>query len=120
MLKFIITILLTGLLSFVAGLYLPWWGIAVAAFLVAAGIQQTRCRSFLSGFLGVFFLWGLLALLINSKNNGILAKKIALVLPLGGSLLLLILVTALIGGLVGGFAAWSASYLHKRESLLVD
>ena len=113
MLKYILSIVVTALVAFVAGLYMPWWGIAIAAFLVSAAIPQKPAFSFLSGFLGVFLLWEVLAWWIDMKNAGILSKKVAQILPLGGSSILLILVTAIIGGLVGGFAALSGSYLRK-------
>ena len=113
--KFLVSVVLTALLAFVAGLYLPWWSIAIAAFIVALIIPQRPGSSFLSGLLGLFLLWGALALWINIKNEGILATKIASVLPLGGSAVLLILVTGLIGGLVAGFAALSGSYLRSPK-----
>jgi hypothetical protein len=111
--KFFIATLLTALLSFVGGIWLPWWEIAVAAFIVSAIIPQQRWDSFLSGSLGIFFLWGILAWWIDFKNSSILSQKIAQVLPLGGYSYLLILVTAFIGGLVGGLAALTASYVKK-------
>jgi hypothetical protein len=110
--KFIVSVLLTTLLSFVSGLYMQWWGIAVAAFIVGVLIPQGRGRAFLAGFSGVFILWGILSLWIDSKNNGILSHKIAQILPLGGSVFSLILLTAFIGALVGGFAGLTASYLR--------
>ena len=113
MLRYIIAILLTALLSFVSGLYLPWWGIAIAAFAVGIMIPQKPFYSFLSGFIGVFLLWEILAWWIDNKNNGILSQKIAQILPLGGSTVLLILITSLIGALVAGLAALAASYLRK-------
>ena len=112
--KFISSILLTALLSFVAGLYLPWWSVAIAAFVVGVIIPLASWKSFLSGFLGVFLLWAILAWWIDSKNNSILSQKIAQLLPLGGSSFLLILVTALIGALVAGFAGLTGSYVRKR------
>jgi len=111
--KFIVSTLLTGLLSFVAGLYLSWWSIALAAGLVSLVIPQRPGIAFCSGFLAVFLLWGLLALSIDTANESILSKKIAQLLPLGGSPILLILVTALVGALVGGMAALSGSYLKQ-------
>ena len=45
MLKYILSILVTALVAFVAGLYMPWWGIAVAAFLVSAAIPQKPALS---------------------------------------------------------------------------
>ena len=56
--KFFVSLLLTALLSFAAGLYLPWWSIAIAAFIVAALIPQSAVKSFLTGFTALFLLWG--------------------------------------------------------------
>lgn len=108
----LLAILLTASLAFIAGLFLPWWSIALAAFLVALLIQQAIGAGFLSGFLGIFLLWGLLSFWIDLKNESILSHKVAQVFPLGGSSLLLILVTALVGALVGGFAAMAGSSLR--------
>ena len=71
-------------------------------------------KAFLSGFLGIFILWLVLAWWIDIKNQHVLSNKVAEIFPLGGSSFLLILVTALIGGLVGGLAAMSGSYLRRR------
>jgi len=113
MLKYILSILVTALLSFVSGLYMPWWGIAIAAFLVSAAIHQKPAFSFLSGFLGVFLLWEVLAWWIDNKNSGILSQKMASILGLGSSSLLLIIITSLIGALVAGFAALAGSYFRR-------
>jgi hypothetical protein len=111
--KLAVAIILTTLLSFVGGLYFPWWSIAVAAFVSVLLIPLRSSRAFLAGFLGVFILWALLALWIDIKNQGILSTKVAQIFPLGGSSFLIILVTAIIGALVGGLAALSASYLRR-------
>ncbi len=113
--KFLVSVLLTALLCFVSGLYLPWWGIALVSFGVSALIPQRPWGSFLSGFLALFLLWGLLAWAIDSRNNSILSRKIALIIPLQGSPILLILVTALVGALVGGVAALAGSYMISKR-----
>jgi hypothetical protein len=113
--KFFVAIILTMLLAFVGGLWLPWWSIAVASFLIALLVHQKAGKAFLSGSIGVFLLWGALACWIDIKNEGVLSKKIAEVLPLGGSSFILIFVTALIGALVAGFGAMSGSYLRSRR-----
>jgi hypothetical protein len=110
MLKYVLSILVTAVVAFVAGLYLPWWGIAIAAFLVSAAIPQKPAFSFLSGFLGVFLLWEVLAWWIDSKNNGILSQKISAIMGLGNSSVLLIVITSLVGALVAGFAALAGTY----------
>lgn len=113
--KFITSVLLTALLSFVAGLYVDWWSIAIAAFIVAAFIHQTPARSFLTGFTALLLLWGGLAWVIDIQNRHVLSHKMAAVLPFGGSVLVMILVTALIGALVAGFAAMAGSYLRQLK-----
>lgn len=113
--KFIISIVLTFLLSMALGLFMGWWSIAVAAFIVAAAIPQKPGLAYLSGFLGLFLLWGGLAWWIDVKNQGLLSHKIALLLPLNGSSWLLILITALVGAMVAGFAALTGCYLRLRK-----
>jgi hypothetical protein len=115
LMKFIVSIILIGLLAFIGGLYTQWWSLAIAAFIVAVLIPQRPGRSFFSGFIAIFLLWGLMALWIDIKNQGILSEKIASILPLGGSRILLILVTAFVGALVAGFAALSGSYIRTSK-----
>lgn len=112
--KFIVAILLTALLSFAAGLFtvLPWWSFAVCAFIVALAIHQKPWKAFLAGFLALAILWGLLAFLADAANGQVLSAKVAGVLSIGNSAILL-LITALVGGLVAGFAALTGSYLRK-------
>jgi len=110
--KFIVSILLIALLSFATGLYLPWWSIAIVAFIVTALIHQRPLKAFLTGFIALFLLWGIVAFAVDLGNQHILSQKIAEVLPLGGSSFLLILVTAFVGGIVAAFAALSGSYLR--------
>ena len=113
--KLLVGIILTALLSFVAGLYMPWWSIALTTFLVALIIPQRPWVSWLTGFIGVFLLWGLLAWWIDMKNQSILSARIATLIPLGGSGFLLILITALLGAIIGGFGALSGAYLRQSH-----
>ncbi|MBC7889488.1 MAG: hypothetical protein H7Z13_16545 [Ferruginibacter sp.] len=112
--KFIVSIALIALLSLAACLYLPWWTIAIVAFLVAALVPQNPASSFFSGFIALFLLWGYLAWYLSSNNDHLLAHRISLLILKMDSPALLIVVTALIGALVAGFAALSGSYLRKH------
>ena len=114
--KFFNSLLLTALLSFIAGIYISyWWFFAVVAFLVAALIHQKGYKAFLAGFLSLFILWFVLAFWMDLANEGVLSVKIASILPLDGSKWLLMIVTAFIGGLIAGFAALSGSYLRSSN-----
>lgn len=113
--KLIIAIILISLLSYIGGLFLPWWSIAVFSFIVILFIPMKSGKAFLAGFIGVLILWALLAWLIDMQNSSILSKRIAELFHLGGSSFLLILCTALIGALISGFSSLSASYLRVKE-----
>jgi hypothetical protein len=110
--RFLLSTLLIATLGFLAGLYLPWWSIAIIAFGVTVFIPQRTGFGFLSGFLGIFLLWALVASWIDISNKSILSHKISELFKLGGSSVLLILVTAFVGGLVGGFAGMAGSSLR--------
>lgn len=111
--KFIVVVLLTALLGYAAPLYFSWWSFAVTSFMVALFVHQKAWLAFIAAFLGLFLLWGIMALLIDNANNHLLSQKIAAILHLPGSSLVLILVTALTGGLVSGFAGLSGSFARK-------
>lgn len=111
--KFLISIILIALLSVAACLYLPWWSIAIVAFIVAAAIPQRPGKAFLAGFIALFLLWGALSFYISSKNDHLLAHKVSLLILKTDSPYLLITATALIGALVAGLAALSGSFLRK-------
>ena len=111
--KFLISILLIALSSFAAGLYLPWWSIAIAAFIVLAFIPQKPLFAFLSGFLAVFLLWTILALAISSSNEDLLAHKMSMIILKTDSPFGLVLATGFIGALVAGFAALAGTFLRR-------
>ena len=113
--KFVLSIILTSLLAFAGGLWLPWWCIAIAGFISGIMIEQSPGKSFLGGFAGIFLLWSLLCWWIDIQNRGILSHKIAVILPLNGNSFLLILVTAIVGGLVGGLAAATGGLLRSTR-----
>ena len=107
MLFFIILIL-----TFASGYFLPWWIVAIAAFLPALFIGKTPAKAFFAGFSAVFVVWAGMALYKSFPNDNMLAKKVATLMQLPNWILLLV-VTAIIGGLVGGMSALSG-VLVKR------
>jgi len=114
--KFIVSLILIILLSFIACLYFPWWSVAVVAFIVAVIIPQRALMGFITGFCALFILWFALSFWISNNNDHILAHKVSLLILKTDNPYLLMLVTALIGALVAGFAAMAGSYLRKRPA----
>ncbi len=100
------------ILSFLCSYFLPWWIIAVIAFLAAFFMSKKPGISFFAGFAAVFVAWTILALLKSVPNDNILAGRVAKLFQLPNWTLLL-LVTAFIGGLVGGMAALSGALVKK-------
>ena len=112
--KFISTLIVIILLSLAAGIFFPWWSIAVVAFLVSVVIPQKPGVAFLSGFLALFLLWGGLSFIISSNNHDILAHKVSQIIIKSDNPTMLVLMTALVGALVAGFAALTGSYIRKK------
>ena len=47
--RFLISIISIAIFSFLAGLYLPWWSIAIIAFLISLLLPQHPAKGFLVG-----------------------------------------------------------------------
>ncbi len=101
-------ILLGGALQ----LFLPWWSLAVAAFLLALWFPFSPREAFLAAFLGAALLWGGYAGYLNMLNDGILAGKMGELFGVSGAWTM-VLTAGLFGGLFGGLGAWTASLARQ-------
>jgi hypothetical protein len=104
--------LIIFILTFICSFFWPWWVMATIAFVAAYICGKKPGYSFLAGFAAVFTAWAVLALLKSLPNNNILAGRVATLMQLPNWVILLI-VTAFIGGLVGGMAALSGALVRK-------
>lgn len=105
MIKFIVSLIICPILAYSLGLVLPWWSVAIAGLLTGFFIPQHRLIAFLSTFLGVFLLVGLLIFYISNANEHILAQKIGLLVLKNNNQLLIIGASALIAASVAGISA---------------
>ncbi len=108
----ILAALLILIFSFIAEMFLPWWSIAMVAFAVAFAKTPNGWKSFWAGFLGVGFLWWMTSGTIHFRTDGILTSKVGEMLSLPTVFLVLFL-SVLLGGTVGGLAA-ASGYHFKR------
>jgi len=108
--KFLIHVIATAFACFMLQYLLPWWTMAIGAFAVAYFIGKKGFSSFLAGFVAIGMLWFVMAFTIDAITHSGLAQKISQLLPLNAFLM-----TALIGGLIGGFAALSGSMLKSTK-----
>jgi hypothetical protein len=111
--KFIIAILLTMLMAYSFSLYLPWWSIAIAGFIVGFFIYQRSGFAFMAGFFALFLLWAILAWFSSADNDHILAQKISMLVIKSDNAIVLIGLTAFLGALTGGMGALTGSLLRN-------
>lgn len=107
MLFFIILVL-----SLACGFIIPWWAVAIIAFVAALYAGKTSAQAFWSGFGAVFIVWTVLALFKSVPNNHILATRVAHLFMLPHWSLIL-LISALVGGILGGMSALSGLKVKK-------
>ena len=110
--KFFAQLILIAILAYILEMFLPWYSIAIAAFAVSVAIQSKS--NFLAGFFAIAILWFLAAWIIDSHSGSGLADRVALILPVQKKIYLM-LISAVIGGLVAGFAAMTGSALRKQK-----
>jgi hypothetical protein len=115
--KAFILFLVIGILSYIAGLYYPWWSLAVVAFVVTLVVPQKPVAAFFTAFIAVFVFWFSLAFFKDLANDHILAGRISLVFLGQKSPALLAAAGAVPAALTAGFAALSASFLRLRKKV---
>ena len=108
------TALYVFVFGLIAGLTLPWWGIGVAGFAAGFWKAPTAWKALGAGFTGAGILWLAAAGYFHLKSGGILTVKIAGIAGLSHPSSLVV-ITALIGGLVGALA--TAAGYHLRTLL---
>lgn len=102
--KNVLNFISTILIALVFSLFLPWWSVMLAAFITGLLINLKKMAVFFIPFIAIGLFWAVYAFILGSSNDFIMAKKIAVLFPLGGNPYVLILVTGLIGGLAAGVA----------------
>ncbi|EMR01184.1 hypothetical protein [Cesiribacter andamanensis] len=112
--KIAVKLFLIVFLAFWAEQVFPWWSVAVCAALVSALIPTTGKKAFWSGFAGIGLLWLFFALFYSIQTDFVLTQRVANLFGVGSSVVI-ILLTALIGAVVGGLGALTGNQL--RQSL---
>jgi hypothetical protein len=114
--KFLAHLIVVLLLCWMLQAFLPWWTMAIGAFATGLFFRQGGWKSFLAGLLGVGLLWYLMSWYTDASTDSILSGKVAGILPTKTAGVLMI-VTAFIGGLVGGLASMTGGIIGYRKKL---
>jgi hypothetical protein len=102
--------------SLLVQLFLPWWTLVLVSFFGGFLSAGSIRYSFWAAFLALAIQWGVWSAILDYRNEQILSSRIVQLFPLPHNPLFLILLTAIIGGLIAGFAAWSGGSLRKLSS----
>lgn len=111
-LKVLLKIGFTAVLAFLFQTMFPWWSVVIASFLISLIISTKGFSSFVAGFLGIAMLWFFMATIVDIKTGSILSERVAAIFTLPNTWSLII-VTAIIGGLAGGFGALTGNSLRS-------
>ena len=109
--KFLIQTIAILAAAYVLQLYLPWYYIAVAAFVMGYVLKSKM--NFLAGFLAIGLLWSVKAWVADANTTTDFTGRVAAIFTLPQKEWLFV-VTAVVGGLVGGFAALTGSLLKRK------
>ena len=108
-----IQIVFIALISLLAQFVLPWWSLAIVAFLTCFWRSPSPGKAFLYGFVGVALVWFGYALLIHVRTGGIFTGRMSELLFKANNSSILLIVTAVLGGLVGGLAGLSGFFARQ-------
>ena len=106
--NFLLIFIVTAILQF----FTPWWTVSVVPFLVFIWRPLPSFRAFLISFIAIALLWFAYGLYLHISSDGAMSNRIAQIFSLPNGILLL-LVTALVGGLAGGFSGLAGSLMRQ-------
>ena len=133
--RFLIRFLLMALVGYLFGSYVPEWSLwPIFAGGILIGVLLSRQKkkrqfgkrklprtyAFWAGFAAIFLLWGGMAYWLDQQNGGILSEKVGQIVFASSSLgtssdigTIMILISALLGGLAGGFSMMTGNFLGE-------
>ncbi len=117
---FIIKVITIAVLSFLLTLFLPWYTPFIVCFITGLILSNKPGNNFLAGLLGVGLFWLGAALYLDISNAHLLSGKVAnlfsesLKTEITGAVLLMI--TAFLGGLLGGLSSMAGAMLMDDGS----
>ncbi|SMD39035.1 hypothetical protein SAMN04488029_4014 [Reichenbachiella faecimaris] len=116
---FIFRLILIAVLTYLIAMMAPWWSAILCAAIVAFFLPGNNFNAFLSGFMGVGLIWMVMAWKLDVETNSIMSQKMVELFPVD-EVNMLIIASAIIGGLAGALGAFSGNsfrqmFVRKKE-----
>ncbi|WAC11184.1 hypothetical protein [Dyadobacter pollutisoli] len=100
------------ILSVILQLFAPWWVIAIVPLIILFWRPATTSEAFWTGFAGIALPWLAYGYYLHFISEGAMSDRVAQIFFLPNGILILI-VTALVGGLTGGLAGIAGHYVRE-------
>lgn len=110
--KFFTLCIVSGLAALLLGPLMPFWVLMFVIGISAALIGGKRITAFFGGGLGMAIVWFAIPLWITIRTGSELPLRIGAIMGLDNPIIL-ILITCLIGFLIGGLSAWTGNSFRK-------
>ena len=108
-----IRLILIAIVSLLVQFILPWWSIALVAFMVCYWGSRNAGGAFVEGFAGIAVVWLAYAVLIHFRTEGVFTGRMGLLIIKSSSPAGMLLLTTVLGGLVGGLAGMAGYYVRQ-------
>ena len=110
--NYFLQLTIIAVLALVLQSFLPWWSLTIPCAVIGFLYGRSGTSSFLVGFVSIALLWTGLAAWIQNQTGSLLPAQISNLFP-GKSVIILFVLTAVVGGLTGGFSTLTG-YLLRR------
>ncbi|MCO6462159.1 MAG: hypothetical protein J5I59_12210 [Saprospiraceae bacterium] len=115
--KYILFILCTLIISAVLTNFGPWWLMVVAPLILGFIFKMDGITAFSVGAISLVVFWGILIVYHLNTTGWTITDKMALLLHLKGSGVLLVIVSLFLAGLLGGLASLNGFFWRKAMNL---
>lgn len=104
--------LIIAILAAILQVFTPWWVIAIVPFMILIWRPVRPVAAFWTGFGGIAITWLIYGYYQHFISDGAISDRVAQLFSLPNGIILL-LVTSLIGGLVGGFSGAAGYWVRQ-------
>lgn len=110
--KNIISLLVLAIACILIQSFTPWWSSLIIIGLFTAIMNTPPIKALLFGAIILFVIWFVYAFYLNHQNDGILSTRVG-VLFQGLSGFNLVLITGILGAIIGGLSALTGSLFRR-------